>query len=123
MEMLELLKEHPKTATIVKQWLLEKLLESMKDQTVPEEFKKYAREQGIDDERVAGILANNPRSLFEVFDNHKFYVETLHETTGFWWKIKDSKTYVRLASDPHSTRKESDSEAIVEAFKLLEEKI
>lgn len=123
MEMLQLLKEHPKTATVIKQWLLEKLLESMKDQTVPEEFKQYAREQGIDDNRVAGILAGNPRSLFDVFDSHKLYVETLHETTGFWWKIKDNENFLRLTSTPVATRKESDLEAIVEAFKLLEEKL
>lgn len=123
MEMINLLEEHPKTATVIKQWLLERLLESMKDSSVPEEFKQLAREQGIDNDRVAGILNNTPRALFDIFDSHKIYVETLHETTGFWWKIKDSKDYIRLASDPYPTRKESDSEAIVEAFKLLEEKL
>jgi hypothetical protein len=119
MEMLELLKEHPKTATVIKQWLLDKLLESMKDQTVPEEFKQYAREQGIDNERVAGILANNPRSLFDVFDNHKIYVETtLDELGGFWWNIGETKSPVG-----YEYRKNCDGAAIVEAFKLLEAKI
>jgi len=123
MEMINLLEEHPKTATVLKQWLLERLLESMKDSSVPEEFKELAREQGIDNDRVAGILGNTPRALFDIFDDHKIYVETLHETTGFWWKIKDSKDYIRLASDPYPIRKESDTEAIIEAFKLLEEKL
>ena len=123
MKMLELLEEHPKTATVVKQWLLDKMLESLKSDSVPEDFKELVKQQGIDNERVAGILQGSPRALFDVFDGHKLYVETLHETTGFWWKIKSGDEYVRLSSDSYSERKESDSEAIVEAFKLLEAKL
>lgn len=123
MDMKQLLKDHPKTAIVVKQWLLNKLLESMKDQTVPEEFKEAVRQQGIDDDKVAGILNNSPRALFDMFDNHKFYIETLHETTGFWWKIKNSEDFLRLASIPVPTRIESDTEAVIEAFKLLEDMI
>lgn len=123
MDMKQLLQDHPKTATVVKQWLLEKLLEGLKDANIPEDFKEFTRKQGIDNEKVAGILEGSPRGLFDVFDNHKLYVETLHETTGFWWKIKDNENFLRLASIPVPTRIESDSEAIVEAFKLLEEKL
>jgi hypothetical protein len=99
------------------------MLESLKSDSVPEDFKELVKQQGIDNERVAGILQGSPRALFDVFDGHKLYVETLHETTGFWWKIKSGDEYVRLSSDSYSERKESDSEAIVEAFKLLEAKL
>ena len=123
MEMINLLEEHPKTAAVIKQWLLDRLLESIDDSKVPDDFKEFARQQSIENDKVAGILNNTPRALFDVFDSHEIYVETLHETTGFWWKIKDSKDYVRLASDPYPDRKDSDSEAIIEAFKLLEAKL
>lgn len=123
MDMKQLLEDHPKTAIIIKQWLLEKLLNGLKDDKIPEDFKEFARQEGVSDDRVVGILQGSPRTMFDIFDNHKIYVETLHETTGFWWKIKDSKDYVRLASDPYHDRKDSDSEAIVEAFKLLEAKL
>jgi len=119
MEMIKLLEENPKTATVIKQWLLERMLESMKDDSVPEEFKQLAREQGIDSERVAGILKGSPRALFDVFDNHKIYIETTVDIAGgFWWKIGEIQSNAGYLS-----RIESDSEAIVEAFKLLEAKL
>ena len=123
MDMKQLLEDHPKTAIVIKQWLLEKLLNGLKDDKIPENFKEFARQEGVSDDNVIGILQGNPRSMFDIFDNQKLYVEILHETTGFWWKIKDSKDHVRLASDPYPTRKEADSEAIIEAFKLLETKL
>ena len=123
MKMLELLKEHPKTAIVIKQWFLEKMLESLKDESLPEDFKDYVRQQGIDDEKIAGMIENSPRSLFDIFDEHKIHVETLHEVTGFWWKIKDDKTFLRLGNDPYKIRTEAEKESIIEAFKLLEEKL
>lgn len=119
MEMIKLLEDHPKTATVIKQWLLERMLESMKDDSVPEEFKQYAREQGIDDERVAGILKGSPRALFDVFDNHKIYVETIVDVAGgFWWKIGETKS-----TCGYEFRINCDKAAIEEAFKLLEAKL
>ena len=52
---LELLKEHPKSSIVVKQWYLDLLLESMKDDNLPEDFKKYAREAGTSEGILAGL--------------------------------------------------------------------
>jgi len=123
MKMLELLQEHPKTAIVIKQWFLEKMLESLKDESLPEDFKNYVREQGIDDEKIANMVEASPRSLFDIFDEHKIHVEILHEVTGFWWKIKDDKTFLRLGNDPYKIRTEAEKESIIESFKLLEEKL
>jgi hypothetical protein len=119
MEMINLLEENPKTATVIKQWLLDRMLESMKDDSVPEEFKQLAREQGIDSERVAGILKGSPRALFDVFDNHKIYLETIIDTgSNFWWKIGENQSPIG-----YEFRINCDKSAIEEAFKLLEAKI
>jgi hypothetical protein len=118
-----LLRENPKTAIVIKQWLLDRLLEGLKDDKIPEDFKEYARKEGVSDDKVIGILQGSPRAMFDVFDSHKIYVEISHEITGFWWKIKDDKTFLRLGNDPHPTRKEADTEAIIESFKLLEDKL
>lgn len=119
MDMKKLLEDHPKTATVIKQWLLERMLESMKDDSVPEEFKQYAREQGIDNERVAGILNVNPRALFDVFDNHKIKVETIvDELGGFFWKIGGTQS-----PKCYEFRIKCDKAAIEESFKLLEAKL
>jgi hypothetical protein len=118
MEMINLLEENPKTATVIKQWLLERLLESMKDSSVPEEFKQLAREQGIDNDRVAGILNNTPRALFDVFDSHKLYIQISGDQHGWSWEVDSS-----VENAVCSSRKEADTAAIVEAFKLLEAKL
>jgi len=118
MEMIKLLEDHPKTATVIKQWLLERMLESMKDDSVPEEFKQLAREQGIDSERVAGILKGSPRALFDVFDSHKLYIQISGDQHGWSWEVDSS-----VENAVCSSRKEADTAAIVEAFKLLEVKL
>ena len=117
--MLELLENHPKTATVVKQWLLDKMLESLKDDSLPEDFKQHVREQGMENDKVAKILSGSPRALFDVFDGHKIYVETIvDELGGFWWKIGETKSTIG-----YEYRKNCDEAAIVEAFKLLEAKL
>ena len=117
--MLELLENHPKTAIVIKQWLLDKLLESLKDDSLPEDFKQHVREQGIDNDRVDKILTGSPRSLFDVFDDHKIYVETIvDELGGFFWKIGGTQS-----PKCYEFRIECDKAAIEESFKLLEAKL
>jgi hypothetical protein len=123
MEGTKLLEDYPKAGQVVKQWFLEKMLEGLKDENLPEDFKKHVREQDLGNEQVGKLIDLSPRGLFDVFDSHKIYIETLHEITGFWWKIKDDKTFLRLGNDPFKNRKDADKEAIVESFKLLEEKL
>jgi hypothetical protein len=118
MEMLELLKEHPKSAIVVKQWFLEKMLESIKDESVPEDFKNLVREQGIDDEKVAGVISNAPRSLFDVFDSHKIYVSISCVNDKFLWGINDD-----MNNSAYSSRIEADKAAVIDAFKQLEAKL
>jgi hypothetical protein len=119
MKMLELLKEHPKTAIVIKQWFLEKMLESLKDESLPEDFKNYVREQGIDDEKIATMVENSPRSLFDVFDDHKVFIQINVYSTSFSYLINEGD----VISGPWHNRKEAEMAAIIESFKLLEEKL
>ena len=116
--MLELLENHPKTATVVKQWLLDKMLESLKDESLPEDFKQHVREQGMENDKVAKILTGSPRSLFDVFDDHKVYIDISCLNDKFLWGINNE-----MNNNVYETRKDADEAAIVEAFKLLEEKL
>jgi hypothetical protein len=119
MKMLELLNDHPKSAIVVKQWMLNKLIDSLKDESLPEDFKEIVRKQGIDNDKVANMISGSPRSAFDVFDDHKVYVETIvDELGGFWWNIGEIKSTVG-----YEYRKNCDEAAIIEAFKLLEEKL
>jgi len=119
MKMLELLENHPKSTIVVRQWFLSKMLETLNDENLPEDFKKHVMDQGIELERIANVIDGNARVLFDVFDNHKIYIEiTVDQTGGFWWKIGENKSTVG-----YEFRKNADIAAVTEAFKLLEEKL
>lgn len=119
MDMKQLLEDHPKTAIVIKQWFLENLLKSLDDDSLPEDFKKFVREQGMDNEKVANVLIHNPRSTFDLFDNHKIYIEIIvDELGGFWWKIGEAKS-----SCGYEFRINCDKAAIEEAFKQMEAKL
>lgn len=118
MEATQLLKEYPKTAVVVKQWFLEKMLDSMKTESLPEDFKDYVRQQGIDDDKVAYFIDSTPRSMFDVLDNHKVFVEIFMKNSSFYWKIGEESSQV-----PFESRKNAESSAIESAFKILNEKL
>ena len=119
--MIELFEKYPKAANIVKSYYLEKLLESLKSEGLPEEFKEHVRQQGIDDEKVVKLVETMPRSLFDVFDENEIYIEIL--TDAVFMKPKFQYKISLLDKQKFDTRKEAEKEAINVAFKLLEEKL
>ena len=119
MNALQLLKDHPKAAIVIKQWFLEIMLESLKDESLPEDFKEMVRKEGIDDDRVAGLINASPRALFDVLDSHKVYVQTsVDEAGGFWWNISELKS-----TTGYEHRKNAEASAIEAAIKLLNDKL
>lgn len=122
MEMLEILENHPKCTIVVKQWFLDKMLESLNLESLPEDFKESVRSQGINNDKIAKMLDGSPRALFDVFDNHKVYVQISVDLRGttpvFRYCFGDI-----VESIDYSTRKEAETEAIIEAFKILEAKL
>ena len=69
MKALELLETYEKAAETVKEYLRDKLIESLNTTELPEDFKEFARQQQIDNDKVAGIIDSAPGALFEIFDN------------------------------------------------------
>ena len=123
---LELLKEHPETTKLIQAWYLDKMLESFKDESVPEDFKEMMRATPIDEDKISKMIDGAPRLLFDFFDEHELYIEVLVN-----YKDKPSIfTYTVIAdgdvvSQPtkYNSRKEAEYVAIEEAFKLLNDKI
>ena len=113
----ELLDKYPKTGELVTNWYLQRFLDSMNAENLPEDFKKYAMEAGLSKDRVGPLIDTNPRVLFDFFDKKKIYIETIVDVDGgFWWKIGDKKSSVG-----YEYRTNCDSAAIEESFKQLEE--
>lgn len=119
---IELLEKYSKAATVIKQWFLERMLESLKDETLPETFKEYARQQEIDNDKIGKLIDGNPRTLFDVFDENDLsinIVRTPNRTEGWEWEIMQESVENSICK----SRKEAELFAIEAAFKLLNEKL
>ncbi len=121
MKGLELLETFPKTAIVVKQWYLEKMLDSLQNKDIPEDFKEAVRAKGIDNENIGTLIDTSPRNLFDVFDDHKVFIQinVYSASSSFSYLINEGD----IISGPWHNRKEAEMAAIVESFKLLEEKL
>lgn len=116
MKGLELIQKYPAAGKIVKEWFFKSMLESFKDDSVPDEFKEYMLEQGIEDDKIGVLIDVNPRMLFDVFDaNDVIIVIKYHDNFGFTWAVEEADD-----QSFYKTRKEAELAAIEAAFKILE---
>lgn len=123
MTILELLDSYPKAAIVIKQWFLDRMLESLNTDSLPEEFKEYVRQQGIDNDKIANMIEGNPRTLFTPFDFQKVYVKIdikmqSEKDATFGWAINNNPV-----SQWYSDRISAEKDAIKEAFKILNNKL
>lgn len=121
--MLELMEKYPEAAKEVVAFYLDKLLDSLKTESVPEDFKEYVRQQGVDNNTIAKIVENSPRMLFDVFDTYELFVETMYMENAFHYTVSNGTEIVTSNSKNYNTRKECDHAAVEDAFKLLNDKL
>lgn len=116
---LELLEKYPLSAKIVKDWFIKSMLESFKDADVPEDFKQFVLEQGIEDDKVSKLIDVNVRILFDVLDENGIIIETsLYPNGEFTIKIGNEAT-----TNSWKTRKEAEHFGVEAAFDILEKKL
>jgi len=118
--MLELLQKYPEAGKVVKNHFLSRMLDSLNDDNLPDDFKEHVRAMGIDDDKVASMIGNAPRTMFDVFDDNELFINTTFDYTDrvFRWSVNgemNSQTYI--------FRKAAEQDAVAEAFKLLNEKL
>jgi hypothetical protein len=120
--MLETLQKYPEAAKVVNNYYLEIMLKSLNDDSLPENFKEFVREMGVGNDKIAKIIEGSPRALFDVFDENQIYIEISVSNDKFSYKIypRDAKF---LGVMWYDTRKEVEKIAILDAFKLLNDKI
>jgi hypothetical protein len=120
---LELLEKYPLAKKVVKDWFMQSMLESFKDENVPEEFKQFMLEQGIEDDKVGKLIDVNVRILFDVFDENDIFINIIKEdSTKFMWGYVDT-TGNYIKNGLVKTRKEAEHAAIEKAFEILENKL
>ena len=119
MKGLELIEKYPLAGKVVKEWFFKSMLESFKDDSVPDEFKEFMLEQGIEDDKIGTLIDVNPRMLFDVFDENDIVIEnSLYPDGTFTIKIGNQAT-----TQSWKKRKEAELFAIEAAFEILENKL
>lgn len=120
--MKELLEKYPKAAKIVKEYYLNKLLESMKDKGLPDDFKEHVKQQGLPEEQIVSLIEINPGALIEVFDENNIFIDIdVHvfvddkDCNYFSYKIVGTE----IEHDSFETRKNAEKSAVSEAFEFL----
>lgn len=116
--MYQLLEKYPYATDVVRQWFMEKMIESFKDQSVPQDFKDFMRKQGIPNENIVKILDGNSRALFDVFDDNNLIISVVHTENGFTWDVNHVKNI-----SYYSSRKEAELAAVERAFQILDDKL
>jgi adenosylcobinamide amidohydrolase len=121
MQAQELLETYDKAAVVIKQFYLQHMLESLNDENLPENFKDFVKEQGIDNDTVAVMITASPRTFFDVFDTYKIYIQITVdiENNCFRYSFDGGK----VESNDYTTRKEAELEAVKMAFQTLNEKL
>ena len=115
---IDLLEKYPHSAKAIQAWFLEKLLNSLKDESVDDNLRDYMRKKGVEMDKVGEIIELNPHSLFEIFDENDIIIEISHHpNTGFTWRIEDD------FKDGFDSRPKAERAAMEEAIKLLDEKL
>lgn len=118
----ELLENYGKAASVVKDFYLGKFLESMEDsENLPENFKDFAKEQGIDNDTVAKMIDAMPRALFDAFDAHKVYIQITVDIENNCFRYSFDGGHVE--SNDYMSRIDAEKAAIEKAFEILNEKL
>jgi len=118
MKGLEILQKYPHSADVVRKWLFNRMVESMQDDSVPEDFKEAMMNEAVTNERLAVFIDTNPRMLFDVFDDNEIYI-AITTPPDWCWEISPGHTENSVCR----SRKEAEHAAIEKAFEILEEKL
>jgi len=121
----KLLSKYSLTAKVVKDWFLNKLIESMNTDDVPEDFKQAILDEGISDDRLGIIIDAQPRSLFDVFDVNDVIIQIIpikEDKVKYLSRVNQFETPYDFRR-PYFTRKEAELFAIEAAFEILENKL
>ena len=116
---MELLSKFPKTTELINKWFVKRLIDSLDDPDLPEEFKKqFENITVMDNKELEKIIKASPRALFDFFDSKGVYISINrdYENNSFYYTV-DGKVF----SDRYPVRKTVEESAIIRAFKIIEE--
>jgi hypothetical protein len=120
MNALELLQENPDAANIIKQYYVDLMINSLDDSTLPDDFKDFMRQQGVDNKKVAEMIEASPRNLFDVLDENGFVI-------SMNWDMAFNKYTYHINDDQYKllydSRREAEMAAVNVAIHRLQSKL
>ena len=98
------------------------MIASLNNDAITDEFKEYISNQPIENENIAVMIDNNPRVLFDVFDENDIYVEIFVDYKSNSAKFSYTVLNDEMYSNPltYTSRRYAELAAIEQAFKLLD---
>lgn len=114
----ELLESYPIATEVVRDWFMDKMAESFKNQELPKDFKEFMREQGIPNDRLIKLIDVNPRVLFDVFDDNGVIINVIYTDGRFTWNVNTVSSL-----DSYSSRRAAESASVQRAFQILNDKL
>jgi hypothetical protein len=122
---IEILNTYPLATEAVRDWFLKKMLKSLEEDNVPQDFKDKMAERGVPDQTLAIMLEQSPRNFFDVLDENGIIVEILRakgDSNMFYYMINGKSEISDI--DPlklktFEGRILCEKAAVIEAFRLL----
>ncbi len=116
--MIEVLKEHPKAAEVMKDYYIDLMIESAQD--LPAHFREFLQDKGLEMSNIADMMDAAPRNLFDVFDKYEIIISITYDRTAskFCYFVNEYQDKTHF-----DTRKEADLDAVQTALTLLEAKL
>lgn len=116
--MIEILKQHPKAAEVMKNYYINLMIESAQD--LPAHFKEFLQEKGLEMSNIAEMMETAPRNLFDVFDEHNIIISITYDRAAnkFCYFVNEYENGKHF-----DTRKQADKDAVGTALTLLEAKL
>lgn len=120
MKGIDLLNKYTASAEIIREWFLEKMIESLQTTDVPDDFKNMMKQTGIENDKLAIMIDANPRMLIDVFleNNIQIGINPLTESRNFEGSVY--LNFEKIKSIENEVYKELEKEIITICFEKLE---
>jgi hypothetical protein len=116
--MIEILKQHPKAAEVMKDYYIDLMIESAQD--LPAHFKEFLQDKGLEMSNIADMMEAAPRNLFDVFDKYEIIISITYDRhdNKFCYFVNEYQDKTHF-----DTRKQADKDAVATSLTLLEAKL
>lgn len=113
----QILEKYPLTKEVIKDWFLQKMINSFKESEIDGSFRDYMIKMGVDNDQIERVIDNSPRMLLDLFDVNNIYISIIHTDYGFKYILNHNES--NFFEDRFLTEKE----AVLKGIISLEEKL